>query len=227
MTVTNLVPDSDDFVQQEPTPITDIAKAFEKIAETSQLVRILVKTELPAIKTELTYVREAANEASTQALLTRARQEDFSRRLDTIDNTLTTTNVSVLKRDLETVCDEATTLKKEVRSGGARRAVGILLGAFGSIFAVIGVAWSLSGSLATVTAAVGTERVLRETQFNTVQTQLETMPTKADLELVKQAVEKNGHDSIYTLCEKLSPTQRNVLRQQVKQGKLPPHFACP
>jgi hypothetical protein len=95
------VPDSEDFEDVEPTPITDIKQAFDKISRTSKLAELMVdsvsKQEalislIPEIKMQIDstsqkadQARVAANEARDETLIVRTRQEEMGHRLSRIE----------------------------------------------------------------------------------------------------------------------------------------------
>lgn len=80
-----IVPDAEDFVVQDPTPITDLGGMFKAMQDTKSVVQLLMNAKIPAIAKDAKMACEAAKEASQEVVIVRTRQEDFSSRLERME----------------------------------------------------------------------------------------------------------------------------------------------
>jgi len=256
MTNFGKVPDASDFSAQEPTPVTNIQEMYRAVAQTKSVVRRLFQVDMPQIAKDARHANNAATEAGQQVMIVRSRQEDLVLRLERMEKAghpcvqkdalkllneqsvewrldkeegiRTREMVKSAQEDITKAAHEIVTAKDAPK----RILLSVLAVGIGMITAVVGVAWSLSGSLTSVEASIAMEHAVREAQLDGIKERLgqlptkQNTPTKAQVETLQKTVTENGH-SFADRCKRLTPQQKSQLDRQVLIGMLPLSFRCP
>lgn len=248
------VPNSEDFVEQEPTPITNLGDMFHAMEQTKSVVKRLFQIDMPLIARDAKLARSAADEAREHSIIVRSRQEDFSKRLDKME---VASHPCVQQQDIARLKEQSKEWRQDKEEGIRTREMvrsaqeniskateeivraktapkRILAGVLGvgvsMIATIVAVAWTLSGSLATVEASIATEHAVREAQMDSIRERLGELPTdvptKAQVETIQRTVTENGH-SFSSRCQQLTLAQKRSLERQVQSGSLPRSFLCP
>lgn len=235
------VANSDDFEQQDPTPITDLGSLFKAVEDVKKTSKQLTDT---------------ARSTSEQVIIVRTRQEDFGHRLARIERN----GHPCIQKDAVKQLQEQSKIWQEDKEQGIKTrdmvkqaqvditaAVGeitkakkapakilraVLMTGVGMVITVIGVAWFLATSLSDVQSAIVTEGAVREAQLAGIKEHINALPrkddtpTKAQFKTVETFIRTNGH-SFEARCQRLSKSQKVYLKRQVKSGALPPEMLCP
>jgi len=222
------IPKVPGYVDQEPTPITDLHGMFQKIGE------ITKNTRKVALDTQ---------EVKEELIIVRTRQEDMGLRLQKIEK-----NGHPCKHTAEItkLNEESTEWRNDKEEGIKTRAIvdnindemseikgsnknifrGVIATAAGAIGSVIIAAWTLSGNFSAFEGKIEAEQRVRQVQYDVINQRFDTLPTKQDAPTKAQVEEIVDTVKSGNRCENLSEAQRERVIRQVKLGLLPPEFLC-
>lgn len=223
----NAVPpdDGDDGLWDDYTPITNQADApqqtYEKIAQTTAMVKHLVHNALPALQAGVGTAKDAAQqaqreafEAANQVKIVRQRVEDVCHRVECLEP---------VKVEGAVTQERVEELEERVKAAGAKRHW--LWGV------IISIALALLGSAATaiwwasqVDASVRHESLWRSDADQTLTREIEKRPTRDEvltrdeLRALRTDLSKSREATVEEWLQSLPPEKRRAVQKIIGKG---------